>query len=200
MALVSCLSSWCLECRYFDWGLPASCRSTKWQTGVSDWSVGSQRKNKLHFYWLGWSEIHLDDVQWVTSTIRCLLVCQTGLNETVGGRDGCSLHPHSSLPSLHSSSYNALHYCCPCPPEWGRGLGKVVNGQPEHVIGAHPWIINVLQDKTLMETHDGIFICLQTHKETAWVQDSYNSSAFSELDLGEYNPASESSFVIPSEK
>lgn len=39
------------------------------------------------------------------------------------------------------------------------GLAKVVNSQPEHVIGAHPCIVNVLQDETLMETHDGVVIC-----------------------------------------
>lgn len=65
--------------------------------------------------------------------------------------------------SLHTSSHGALHYGRPCPPEWRGGLAKVVNGQPEHVIGAHPRIVNVLQDETLMETHDGVIICLQTH-------------------------------------
>lgn len=67
--------------------------------------------------------------------------------------------------SLHTSSHSALHYDRPCPPEWGGGLAKVVNGQPEHVIGAHPCIVNVLQDETLMETHDGVVICLQTHTQ-----------------------------------
>lgn len=84
-------------------------------------------------------------------------------NETAGGRDErfplLSIFD-SSLPSLHTSSQSALHYGRPCPPEWGWGLAKVVNGQPEHVIGAHPCIVNVLQEETLMKTHDGVIICL----------------------------------------
>ncbi len=85
---------------------------------------------------------------------------------------------NSSLPSLHTSSHSALLYGRPCPPEWGGGLAKVVTGQPEHVIGAHPCIVNVLQDETLMETHDGVVICLQTHTqiEKAGVQDKVSSS------------------------
>lgn len=76
-----------------------------------------------------------------------------------GGRDECSL-----FSSLHTS-HSDLHYGCPCPPKWRRRLTEIVNGQPEHVIGAHPCIVNVLQDETLMETHNGVFICLQTHTQ-----------------------------------
>lgn len=69
----------------------------------------------------------------------------------------------SSPPSIfHTVTF---HYGCPCPPKWRRRLTEIVNGQPEHVIGAHPCIVNVLQDETLMETHNGVFICLQTHTQ-----------------------------------
>lgn len=80
------------------------------------------------------------------------------------GGMSCSL---SILNSLHTSSYSALHYGRPCPPQWEGGLAKVVNGQPEHVIGAHPCIVNVLQDETLLETHNLVIICLQTHTKSA---------------------------------
>lgn len=43
-------------------------------------------------------------------------------------------------------------------------LSKVVNGQPEHVIGAHPRTVNVLQEETLMETHDGVVVYLRTQR------------------------------------
>lgn len=72
-----------------------------------------------------------------------------------GGRDERSL-----CSSLHIS-HSDLHYGCPCPPKWRRRLTEIVNGQPEHVIGAHPCIVNVLQDETLMETHNGVFICFK---------------------------------------
>lgn len=51
------------------------------------------------------------------------------------------------------------------------GLAKVVNGQPEHVIGAHPCIVNVLEDETLMETHDWVIVRLQTDTTGEEVQD-----------------------------
>lgn len=53
----------------------------------------------------------------------------------------------------------------PLPTTVGRGLAKVMNCQPEHVIGAHPCIVNVLQDETLMKTHDRVIICLQIHRK-----------------------------------
>lgn len=40
-------------------------------------------------------------------------------------------------------------------------LAKVVYRQAEHVIGAHPCFINVLQDEALMKSHDGVVICLE---------------------------------------
>lgn len=40
------------------------------------------------------------------------------------------------------------------------GLAKVVDGQPEHVIGAHPRLVNVLQDEALVESHDGVIVYL----------------------------------------
>lgn len=39
-------------------------------------------------------------------------------------------------------------------------LTKIVQRQTEHVIGANPRLINVLQDEALMESHDGVIICL----------------------------------------
>lgn len=125
----------------------------------------------LQFYWLGYS---CKKPSWMrfsdlTSRIRCFFVCQTGVNEIAGGRGELfSLLSilNSSLPSLHPSSHSALHYGRPCPPRRGKGgLAKVVNGQPEHVIGAHPCIVNVLQDETLLETHNLVIICLQTHTQ-----------------------------------
>lgn len=94
----------------------------------------------------------------------------------------CSLFSPSSTPpctSRHTSSYSALHYGCPCPPQWEGGLAKVVNGQPEHVIGAHPCIVNVLQDETLLETNNLVIICLQTHTKIAGFQDKVSSLVIS---------------------
>lgn len=105
---------------------------------------------------------HLGEIRRFTSTVRCLLGGQMGLNETAGGgRWALAPLPNSWPPFLIS----ALHYDRPCPPAQTGGLTKVVNGQPEHVIGAHPSIINVLQDETLMETYDLVFICLQKQKK-----------------------------------
>ncbi len=39
-------------------------------------------------------------------------------------------------------------------------LTKIVQRQAEHVIGANPRLVNVLQDEALMESHDGVIICL----------------------------------------
>lgn len=67
----------------------------------------------------------------------------------------------SSPPSiLHTVTFTMA---APARQKQKGRLTEVVNGQPEHVIGAHPCVINVLQDETLMETHNGVFICLQTH-------------------------------------
>lgn len=49
-----------------------------------------------------------------------------------------SLHPQIFAPLPPYFSHSAHHYGRPCPPEWDGGLAEVVNGQPEHVIGAHP--------------------------------------------------------------
>lgn len=32
--------------------------------------------------------------------------------------------------------------------------------QAEHVIGANPRLVNVLQDEALMESHNGVIVCL----------------------------------------
>lgn len=66
-----------------------------------------------------------------------------------------------SLFSFLNISHSDLYYSCPCPPKWRPGgLAKVVNGQPEYVIGAHPCIVYVLQEENLMETYNVVFICL----------------------------------------
>lgn len=72
-----------------------------------------------------------------------------------------SLRPQLPLHTSHS----ALLYGCPRLPEQGADLTKVVDGQPEHVIGAHPSIINVLEDETLMESHNGVVIYLRSEAE-----------------------------------
>lgn len=142
---------------------------SEWQTGASNWSAGSQQRNMLQFYWLGWSE---NPPGWgsVIDIYSPVFACLSNRHKWDSWREGWLFSRlsilNSSLPSLHTSSYSALHYGRPCPPKWGRGLAKVVNGQPEHVIGAHPWIINVLQKETLMETNDGVIICLPTHTKT----------------------------------
>jgi len=92
-----------------------------------------------------------------------------------------SLHPQLLLP-LPPYFTHVVPFTTgrPCPPEWGGGggggavgwLAKVVNGQPEHVIGAHPRIVNVLQEETLMETHDRVVIYLRTHTGRAGDQDT----------------------------
>lgn len=71
-----------------------------------------------------------------------------------------------SLLSTPPSPPSILHHTVPISmaapahqSEESGELAKVVNGKPEHVIGAHPRIVNVLQDETLMETHDGVVVC-----------------------------------------
>lgn len=130
-------------------------------SGVADRGVSRCRPalgketSRSSISWAGWKP-HRGEIRRFTSTVRC---CQMGLNETAGG-GGWALAP---LPSSWPPYFiSALHYDRPCPPARSGRLTKVVNGQPEHVIGAHPSIINVLQDETLMETYDLVFICLQT--------------------------------------
>lgn len=170
MASVSCLSFWWLECRYCHGGDP----SVMQISGVADrgiWLVGRLAAKKHVAVllagvvwkptWMRFSDWHLESGVW--------LVCQTGVNETAGGRDECSrFSPSSTPPSPPSILHHTVPFTMAAPAHQSGegGLAKVVNGQPEHVIGAHPCIVNVLQDETLMETHDGVIICLQTHTHT----------------------------------
>ena len=79
------------------------------------------------------------------SSIRCCSV-KTGADEVEGGLEVCSTPAPPSQVLL--------------PTRGGRGLSKVVQSQPEHIIGAYPCVVNVLQDKTLVESYDRVIVCL----------------------------------------
>lgn len=80
-------------------------------------------------------------------------------------QEGGMLPPVSptSTPPAPSILHHSVPFTVTTPAhqcmKGGGGLAKVVNGQPEHVVGTHPRIVNILQDETLMETHDGVVIC-----------------------------------------
>lgn len=117
-------------------------------TWASDWLAGTQI----------YAAIVLVGV-FLTSRIRCF--CWRG----EGDKLFSSLHPE--LLSLHVITSCPSSIWSPCPPQLARRLTKVVNGQPKHVIGAHPRIASVLQDETLVETHNMVIISLQIHRHNS---------------------------------
>lgn len=60
----------------------------------------------------------------------------------------------------------STHPCCVCSLP---SLAKIVQCQPEHIVGTHPGIVNVLQEEHLVEAHDGVLVGL--HKQRP---DSYS--------------------------
>ena len=117
------------------------------------------------FYLMRWFKNVHQQVLWLTSGIRVFVK-----QDWIRWREGGKSYPSILLPPF---SPLRLPYheraLVPAPQGWVMLLAKVVERQPKHVIGAHPCIINIFQDKTLVKSHDGIIICLWTKTQAEQV-------------------------------
>lgn len=84
---------------------------------------------------------------WLTAVIRCRFSWVWWMKGWLTGSGVIRAEPHP--PPSPTSLLLAMGH-----------LTKIVQRQAEHVIGANPRLVNVLQDEALMESHDGVIICL----------------------------------------